>query len=229
MFLERLWNFIIKIIVDAIEQQQKAQPSTKTYLDYDWSSVIEFETGGRSYYEKFLKTLTWPKGQSGITMGIGADLGYMTKNEFKQYFSSYFTEEENTLIESVIGLKGTYAKSALPKVKHIKLSWENASEAFLKWTLPKFWKLANEIWPGLDQLNEKAQVALVSIVFNRGASVSGSSRMEMKNIQSLVAKKDYKEIANQIRSMKRLWVGKNLDGLLVRREKEALMVEDGLA
>ena len=175
MFLERLWNFVVKIVVEAIEQQQKEQPVIRTYLDYDWSSVIEFETGGRSYYEKFLKNLTWPKGQSGITMGIGADLGYMSKDEFKQYFSPYFTEEESRLIESVIGLKGDNAKAALSKVKHIKLSWENASEAFLKWTLPKFWKAANEIWPGLDQLTERAQIALVSIVFNRGASINGSS------------------------------------------------------
>jgi GH24 family phage-related lysozyme (muramidase) len=51
----------------------------------------------------------------------------------------------------------------------------------------------------------------------------------MKNIAPLVINKDYKKIAEQIRSMKRLWIGKNLDGLLTRREKEAKMVEEGLA
>jgi GH24 family phage-related lysozyme (muramidase) len=34
------------------------------------------------------------------------------------------------------------------------------------------------------------------------------------------------EVADQLRRMKRLWVGKGLDGLLRRREAEALMVEN---
>lgn len=230
--LRKVWNFLAKILIETIQEQQSAHETTKptrTYLDYDWSSVIEFETGGKNYYEKFLKSLTWPKGESGITMGIGADLGYMSKEEFEQYFSHYFTPPENELIKSVIGLKGIAAKNSLPKVSHIQLSWENASDAFVKWTLPKFWKLANGIWPGLDQLNEQAQIALVSLVFNRGSSVNGATRTEMKAIGPLVASKNYKEIANQIRSMKRLWIGKNLDGLLARREKEAGMVEEGIA
>jgi GH24 family phage-related lysozyme (muramidase) len=198
----------------------------RTYLDYDWSSVIEFETGGKNYYEKFLKHLTWPKGESGITMGIGADLGYMSKEEFEKYFSLYFTSDENILIKSVIGLKGENARKVLPKVKHIELSWANASEAFVKWTLPKFWEMSNNLWPGLDQLKESAQIALVSLVFNRGASIKGSSRIEMKNIKSLVTTKDYKGIAKEIRNMKRLWLNKNLDGLLKRRDSEAKMIEN---
>ena len=201
----------------------------RTYLDYDWTSVIQFETGGKNYYEKFLQRMTWPGGQSGITMGIGADLGYMTQQEFDSYFAKYFTLEERKLIEPVIGLKGEQARNILLRVKHIELSWTNASKAFVEWTLPKFWKMANELWPGLDQLKEEAQIALVSLVFNRGASIAGPSRVEMKNIKEHVLKKDYKGIAEQIRLMKRLWINKNLDGLLTRREKEANMVEEGLA
>ena len=201
----------------------------RTYLDYDWTSVIQFETGGKNYYEKFLQRMTWPGGQSGITMGIGADLGYMSQQEFDSYFAKYFTLEERKLIEPVIGLKGEQARNILLRVKHIELSWTNASKAFVEWTLPKFWKMANELWPGLDQLKEEAQIALVSLVFNRGASIAGPSRVEMKNIKELVLKKDYKGIAEQIRLMKRLWINKNLDGLLSRREKEANMVEEGLA
>lgn len=221
-------QFFLKCLKYLFEENTpsiQVPPKKRTYLDYDWSSVIEFETGGRNYYEKFLKKLTWPKGESGITMGIGADLGYMSLEEFENYFSHYFTAEENILIKKIIGLKGDKAKKALSKVQHIELSWINASEAFVKWTLPKFWKMANDLWPGLDQLKESAQIALVSLVFNRGASIKGPSRVEMKNIKPLVVNKDYKGIANEIRSMKRLWVGKKLDGLLARRDKEAQAIE----
>jgi hypothetical protein len=91
--------------------------------------------------------------------------------------------------------------------------------------LPKFWSLTNALWPKIDELCEKAQIGLVSIVFNRGASTKGSSRTEMLNIKPLVLKKDYKGIAKEIRSMKRLWEGKNMDGLIKRREEEAKMVD----
>jgi hypothetical protein len=38
-------------------------------------------------------------------------------------------------------------------------------------------------------------------------------------------KKDYKKIAKEFRSMKRIWLGKGLDGLLDRRESEAKLIE----
>lgn len=197
----------------------------KSYLEYDWTPIINFESGGMSYYNNFLKKVCWPGGASGLTIGIGADLGYMSKEEFEKYFSKYYSSSESDKLKSFIGFKGDFAKNKLPLVKNIELSWKNAMEAFVRWTLPKFWQLTNNIWPGLEELEEKAQIALVSIVFNRGASTKGSSRKEMRNIKSLVTNKDYKGIAEEIRSMKRLWKGKNLDGLIKRREIEASMVE----
>ena len=47
----------------------------------------------------------------------------------------------------------------------------------------------------------------------------------MVNIKNLIPKKDYKKIAKEFRNMKRIWIGKNLDGLLERREAEAKLVE----
>jgi GH24 family phage-related lysozyme (muramidase) len=210
-----------------VERQNELKPSVKTpksYLDYDWSVVINFETGGQSYYNRFLKKATWPGGASGITIGIGADLGYMTKTEFETFFSRYFTPQENVKLRNVIGLKGVIARDNLNSVKNVEFSWENATEVFKIWTLPKFWKLANGIWPKMNELCENAQIALVSIVFNRGASLKGPTRIEMLRIQSLVLEKKYYEISKEIVSMKRLWVGKGLDGLLKRRDVEAKMV-----
>lgn len=195
-----------------------------SYLDYDWEPVINFETGGKAYYEKALQKPTWPGGASGVTVGIGADLGYMTPKEWTDYFSTYFSPEANIAFQSVIGLKGSAAKSAVSKVKRWSLGWEEAKKIFVRWTLPKFWKLANAIWPGLDQLKESAQVALVSIVFNRGSSLKGDSRKEMRAIVNHVKTKNYEAIAQEIQNMKRLWVGKGLDGLLKRRDAEAKMV-----
>lgn len=217
-----LKNFSKKEEIVSVEEPKKE----RTYLDYDWTPVVEFETGGKLYYDKFLKKMNWPKGASGITMGIGADLGYMTKEEFEKFFSKYFTKEQCERLKNVIGLKRENAKNVLSKVKDIELSWDNAYEAFIEWTLPKFWKMTKEIWPEFDKLKENAQIALVSIVFNRGNSTKGATRVEMLNIKPLVLKKDYAGIAEEIRKMKRIWVGKKQTGLLKRRDAEAKMIDD---
>jgi GH24 family phage-related lysozyme (muramidase) len=57
----------------------------------------------------------------------------------------------------------------------------------------------------------------------------GDRRREMRAIRDAVPKKDLKEIATQLRSMKRLWINKELDGLLKRREAEAKLVESTVA
>lgn len=214
--------------VESVDNTMNATNKKRTYLDYDWTPVVNFETGGKAYYERALSRATWPGGQSGVTIGIGADLGYMTVNEFNTYFRKYFNTDQTNRLLGVMGLKGQAARSALPRVRDISLSWNNATEAFIAWTLPKFWRMTNNLWPGVDQLCENAQVALVSIVFNRGASVNGPTRVEMLNIKPLVLRKDYEGIARQIISMKRLWVGKGLNGLLKRRDDEARMVRSCL-
>ena len=65
---------------------------------------------------------------------------------------------------------------------------------------------------------------LLSLVFNRGAKMSGNKRREMKVIQPLVLDKNLNGIAEQILSMKRLWNKSELPGLHTRRDKEAQMI-----
>jgi len=119
----------------------------------------------------------------------------------------------------------TTAKGVVSSVRDIEVPWTTALTVFKKSTLPRFIKETLRAFPGADKLHPDAFGALVSLVFNRGASVSGSSRVEMLNIRNLISSKNYKAIANEIQSMKRLWVGKGLDGLLKRRDEEASLVE----
>jgi len=54
--------------------------------------------------------------------------------------------------------------------------------------------------------------------------MAGERRKEMAAIKPLVAAKDYQGMAEQILSMKRLWQGKGLKGLLRRRDEEAGLI-----
>jgi GH24 family phage-related lysozyme (muramidase) len=105
------------------------------------------------------------------------------------------------------------------------VEWEKALEIFNELTWTKFTKLAEKTFPKLNELCPDAYGAIVSLVFNRGTSLNGPSRVEMAKIKELIPNKQYKQIAGEIRKMKRLWANKGMDGLLERRESEAKLVE----
>jgi GH24 family phage-related lysozyme (muramidase) len=189
--------------------------------------ILEYEVGGgKSYYDKFLARPTWPGGASGFTLGIGVDCAYYTTQELEKLFY-FLPEKQLEIVKNASGKKGLQGKEYTQKYKNsgINVTWEQAISMFNELTWSKFSRLAEKTYPELDNLCDDAYGAIVSLVFNRGSSLVGDSRLEMRKIKNLIPQKNYKEIAKQIRDMKRLWVGKNLDGLLSRREDEAKLVE----
>ncbi len=197
-------------------------PSEKTL-----ALLLKYEVGGgKPYYDKFLSKFTWPKGQSGPTIAIGIDCAYYTAQELAQIFA-FLPEDQIKLIQKSVGQSGEKGRVYTDVLRKagITVSWDQAVEIFNKFTWPKYSKLAEKAFPGLTELHPDVYGAIVSVVFNRGTSTSGDSRIEMKNIKDLIPKKDYKGIAKEIKNMKRLWVGKGLDGLLSRRDEEAKLIE----
>ena len=200
----------------------KSEPSSKTLkLLYDYEVG-----GGKKYYEKYLSKFTWPGGASGPTIAIGVDCAYYTEAELAEIFH-FLPKDQILLIKKASGKTGSSGKEYTKVLRSadITVDWDKAQEIFISLTWPKFTKLAEKTFPGLSDLHPDAYGAIVSLVFNRGASLKGDSRLEMRNLRVLIPKKDYKRIAEEIRKMKRLWVGKKLDGLLERRDAEAKLIE----
>ena len=198
------------------------QPS-KQALDL----ILEYEVGGgENYYNKYLSHPTWPGGASGTTLAIGVDCGYYSPSELENIFG-FLPSDQLNAVKKASGKTGQAGKEYVQEIKplNITVSWDHAVQIFDSLTWPKFARLAEHTFPGLDQLCDNAYGAIVSLVFNRGSSLTGSSRTEMRAIKDLIPEKDYAGIASQLRSMKRLWQGKGLDGLIDRREAEAKLVE----
>jgi GH24 family phage-related lysozyme (muramidase) len=194
--------------------------------DKAFKLILDYEVGGgEGYYNKALKRPCYPGGASGVTIGVGYDLGYNTLDQFISDWKDLITADQFDRLKAHLGKTSSTAKSAISSVKDIEIPWTAALNVFKKSTLPRFIKETLRAFPGADKLHPDAFGALVSLVFNRGASVTGNSRIEMFNIRNLISSKDYSAIAKQIRDMKRLWVGKGLDGLLKRRDEEASLVE----
>lgn len=191
--------------------------------------IIEFEVGGgqKSYNVHPI----WPEAQSGITIGIGYDLGYNSPAGFNQDWHQLGQLERNQLTPCC-GLKGQAAKTYLSNVQTLVIPWNLAWNVFVSSTIPKFYQLTKSTFPGFEQLPSNAQGALVSLVFNRGSDLDENRsspddrRREMRAIRDLVPRKDLAGIAQQLRQMKRIWVGTSVEkGLAKRREAEAILVE----
>ena len=197
--------------------------------------ILEFEVGGgENYYNKFLKNPVWPEGQSGVTIGVGYDLGYVNKTEFSEDWKDLPKEIFDRLYK-VVGIKGYNAKNLIRGLKDITIPWELALKVFNNKTVTKFYNLTRQTFPNFDNLPEDAKGGLVSLVFNRGAALEGDRRREMKLIRDgmkLVSNYDQKAltfIANQIRNMKRIWIGGSIEkGMSRRRDAEAKLIEDSL-
>jgi GH24 family phage-related lysozyme (muramidase) len=92
-------------------------------------------------------------------------------------------------------------------------------------TLPRFVKMTLTAYPGAEKLHPDVLGALVSVVFNRGASTTGSRRKEMAMLKEAVRHGDIEMIETLIRQMKRLWAGTKFHGLVRRRDAEADLVK----
>ena len=171
----------------------------------------------------------WPGEASGITLGIGYDIGFVTPEQFEEDWSPYLTSDEIERLKTAIGVSGEAAHEMASQFSDIKVKWDDAVEVFKNRTLPLYSKRTEKAFPGVDDLPANTQGALVSLIFNRGAAMDGDRRREMRAVRDAVAAGDLQEIANQIRAMKRLWVGKGVDGLLKGRDAEADLVESDLS
>ena len=197
--------------------------------------ILEFEVGGgENYYNKFLKNPAWPGEQSGVTIGVGYDLGYVNKAEFSEDWKDLPKETFDRLYK-VVGIKGYNAKNLIRGLKDIVIPWDLSLKVFNNKTVTKFYNLTRQTFPNFDNLPEDAKGGLVSLVFNRGAALEGDRRREMKLIRDgmkLVSTFDQKAltfIANQIRNMKRIWAGGSIEkGMNRRRDAEAKLIEQSL-
>jgi hypothetical protein len=189
-------------------------------------AIITEEISSLTYYNHVHCRPSYPGGDSGVTIGIGYDLGYNTRQQVIADWRGRMPEPQLEVLLACCGKKGDEAKllCKAPRLQEIVIPYVDAYKVFVSRTLPRFAALTLAIYPGLEALLPDAIGALISMVYNRGNSLEGDRRIEMKQIVSLVAAKNYGAIAAQIVKSKRLWKDKGLDGLLERRDNEAALV-----
>ena len=190
-------------------------------------SLVMEEVSSQAVYEKKYRGIVVPPGESGGTIGIGYDLGHVTPDDIQRHWKAELPQPMINILKVFAGLKGDKARKAIAinqVAKEVNIPFQSAINVFSKISLPDYGRRALVVYQGLDKLTPDAVGAIVSLVYNRGTSLDGDRRKEMKAIVPLVKAKDYDSIAAQLIAMKRLW-GDDAKGLLLRREREAALVK----
>lgn len=196
--------------------------------------VVCCEVTSRDVYVRRHSRPTWPKGASGVTIGIGFDLGYLTREECADMLAPYLPADMIEALLPACGVKGLPAK-ALAEQLHdeVSIPWEIAMAIYEERMVPRHEAATILAFPGSEKLHPDCFGALFSLVLNRGAGMGhpgDGKREEMRLIRQAVAANDLEEIPGLIREMKRLWVGDpDMRGLIIRRDAEAELFEAGLA
>ena len=203
--------------------------------------ILQWETGGKAYFEGVIKGRpVWPGYSSGITIGCGYDLGYHAQDEFAADWSERLPAAAMDLLSGVIGFrtvdpgreeKVARARELVDSLADIVIAWDTAVSQFDESKMPALVAAIERALPNLDRLHPHCYGALLSLVFNRGAPFRNPSPRftEMVAIARLMEQGDaaaFAEIPAQLRSMERIW-GSN-SGLAKRRRGEAQLFELGL-
>jgi hypothetical protein len=186
--------------------------------------VLKHEVGGgQKYYDKFLSRPTVPGFESGVTIGVGFDVGYVNAAEFSGAWGHLAHAGR---LRAAIGLKGAQARAICAQLVDIVVPWSAALQVFLDHTCPTHWVRTLRVYPQAINLPEDCASSLFSLVFNRGPGLTGERRSEMRGIKDALATGHRDAVPGLIRSMKRLWP--ETSGLVRRREDEARLFETGL-
>lgn len=206
-------------------------PSEQPISERAKKLIIGFEVISEDYYKMHLQSPIWPGGSSGVTIGFGYDIGYSRKDWLAEDWKSILDDQTIEALAKDCGVKGVPAKSLAVQLGAVRIPWSLADQQFRERELKMYVAETIDHLPNAEKLSADSLGALVSLVYNRGPSFKalGPRYEDMRAIRLHMVAQSYSEIPADIRRMKKLWVGKGLDGLILRRELEAQLFEAGLA
>jgi hypothetical protein len=215
----------------------RALPSSTRISERATSLIIASEVSGVSQYRERFHRPTWPGGSSGVTIGIGYDLGFVNLREFRSDWGTYIPAADFALLAECCGVHSERARTVLRSVSRVDIPWPVADRQYLEQIQPRRIGETESVLRNCELLSPDSLGALVSLVYNRGAAgflvpqskdPAGRFR-EMRNIRGLMEAKRFSDVPLQLLSMRRLWQSTpGGEGLVLRRELEAQLFSLGL-
>jgi GH24 family phage-related lysozyme (muramidase) len=205
-----------------------ATPISRPAIDL----IIAAEVTSKAHYTAKLTHPIWPGGSSGVTIGIGYDVGTVDPGELRTDWNAELAGPDVAALAEACGVLGASAAGLIAGLAFITVSYDLAERVFLQRSVPAFVSETERALPNTVLLSPDSLGALVSLAYNRGASgfsKPGERYREMRAIRTHMADQEFDQIPDEIRSMKRLWENDpNARGLVLRREAEAVLFSQGL-
>ena len=88
--------------------------------------IVQFEISSEAFYNRFLKHPTWPGGASGVTIGIGYDLGYVSAAQMRRDWDGKIADADVKALEKVCRLKAEDARAKASLVMDSKHDYDPA-------------------------------------------------------------------------------------------------------
>ncbi|MBY5586530.1 hypothetical protein HFO49_03380 [Rhizobium leguminosarum] len=216
---------------NGLETTQLTGPGSNTPIGQNaFDLIVEFEVSSAQVYERKYRSTIWPQGESGVTIGIGYDVGYASKSQLHFDWDGAIPAAMVVVLEKALGVKAAAAAAiARSLAPSVDISFDAAIGVHRTKVVPRWVALVEGSLENTHLLSPDSLGALVSLTYNRGASFPkpGDRYAEMRNIKSDMANRAFGRIPGELRSMKRLWP--TVPGLQARREREARLFEAGLA
>lgn len=183
--------------------------------------ILRWEITSQRVYERKYMGIVCPPSPSGPTWGVGYDGGTQTALDIGRDW------REHPQVEDLKTTSGQVAAKCAPskaRLGHIRTRYALAYGVFRDSTLPSYKAAARRrLGASYDSLSPQHQAGLDDLGYNRGWSLLGSRREEMREIvQVCVPALDAQCTATQLRKMCRLWP--DTPGLCNRRLDEATVV-----
>lgn len=194
--------------------------------------IIAQEVTSKEAYNRNYRRPEWPGGGSGVTIGIGYDLGMSTQAQIRSDWGAYVSAQMLAVMAACAGITGKSASKLLPQVRgKIDIPWDVALHVFENVDMPRWEARVRKALPNYDALPPDCRGVLVSLSYNRGMSYStaGDRYREMRNIKQWMTTKQFDKIPGELDSMARLWENTSVRGVATRRHVEAKLFRKGLA
>ena len=144
-------------VPDLNDEQVRALTSDEALL-----KVIEFEVTSEAVYRKKYEKPIAPAGQSGITIGIGYDLGHNDQAGVRRDLAEQVLHDDIEVLIKACGIKGDAARQRLAEFRNVRVTWEAAREIYRRATVPRFARDVLRTFPNAVELKGHCFGALLS-------------------------------------------------------------------
>jgi GH24 family phage-related lysozyme (muramidase) len=183
--------------------------------------IVSYEVGSPELYARKYSHPIYPGGASGVTIGIGYDLGMTAP---RVILADWERHPDQARLVDASGVSGPASLELVHRMADISVDYELARYVFDQSSLVSHFRAASRSFGrGFDQAGPGVQGALTSLVFNCGGSMAGERRAEMRTIRDVcLPARDAACTAQQLRTMTRIWRGSSIElGMERRRNAEA--------